>query len=111
MDNKEELRDQIEHIINRNKDDVEFLRWALLHVKTVERWRMEDRTKKQTGAITIKGRTMDIIKDNTSTVRLSSADRDAQETKYIIKRNANNSVFLHKLLVRAILLEKLYRRN
>ena len=54
---------------------------------------------------------MDIFKDNTSTVRLSSADRDAQEIKYIIKRNANNSVFLHKLLVRAILLEKLYRRN
>lgn len=41
MDNKEELHAQIERIINRNKDDVEFLRWALLHVKTVERWRME----------------------------------------------------------------------
>lgn len=40
MDNKEELLDQIKCIINRNKDDVEFLRWALLHVKTVGRWRM-----------------------------------------------------------------------
>lgn len=43
MDNKEELHAQIERIINRNKDDVEFLRWALLRVKTVERWRMEQR--------------------------------------------------------------------
>lgn len=41
MDNKEELRDQIDAILNRNKDDVEFLRWAVLHLKTVERWRME----------------------------------------------------------------------
>ena len=40
MDNKEELRDQIERIINRNKDDVEFLRWAALRLKTVERWRI-----------------------------------------------------------------------
>lgn len=54
---------------------------------------------------------MDIIKDHTSTAGLSAADRDAQEIKYIIKRNANNAVFLHKLLVRAILLEKLYQRN
>lgn len=46
MDNKEELRDQIDAILNRNKDDVEFLRWALLHVKTVERWRMENHTEK-----------------------------------------------------------------
>ena len=41
MDNKEELHAQIERIINRNKDDVEFLRWALLRVKTVDRRRME----------------------------------------------------------------------
>lgn len=36
-----EIRSQIDCILNRNKDDVEFLRWALLRVKTVERWRME----------------------------------------------------------------------
>ncbi len=38
---KKELLEQIDRILSRNKDDVEFLRWAVLHLKTVERWRME----------------------------------------------------------------------
>lgn len=54
---------------------------------------------------------MDIIKNHTSTAGLSAADRDAQELTYIIQRNADNEVFLHKLLVRAVLLEKLYQCN
>ena len=38
---KKELLEQIDRILSRNKDDVEFLRWAVLHLKTVEHWRME----------------------------------------------------------------------
>ena len=34
-------------------------------------------------------------------------EHDAVETAYIIRRNRNDSAFLHKLLVRAMLLEKL----
>lgn len=38
-----ELREQIDRILSRNKDDEEFLRWAALRLKTVERWQQENR--------------------------------------------------------------------
>ena len=38
-----ELREQIEKILSRNKDNEEFLRWAALRLKTIERWQQETR--------------------------------------------------------------------
>lgn len=38
-----ELREQIDKILSRNKDNEEFLRWAALRLKTVERWQQENR--------------------------------------------------------------------
>ncbi len=38
-----ELRKQIEKILSRNKDNEEFLRWAALRLKTIERWQQENR--------------------------------------------------------------------
>lgn len=38
-----ELREQIDRILSRNKDDEEFLRWAALWLKTVERCQQENR--------------------------------------------------------------------
>lgn len=38
-----ELREQIDRILSRNKDNEEFLRWAALRLKTVERWQQENR--------------------------------------------------------------------
>lgn len=38
-----ELREQIEKILSRNKDNEEFLRWAALRLKTIERWQQENR--------------------------------------------------------------------
>lgn len=38
-----ELREQIEKILSRNKDNKEFLRWAALRLKTIERWQQENR--------------------------------------------------------------------
>lgn len=45
MENKmiKELREQIDKILSRNKDNEEFLRWAALRLKTVERWQQENR--------------------------------------------------------------------
>ena len=41
-DRIKELREQIDKILSRNKDDEEFLRWAALRLKTVERWQQEN---------------------------------------------------------------------
>lgn len=38
-----ELREQIDKILSRNKDNEEFLRWAALRLKTIERWQQENR--------------------------------------------------------------------
>lgn len=51
------------------------------------------------------------IEENSPPTELSAADRDALEIAYIIQRNADNAAFMHKLLVRAMLLEKLYPRK
>lgn len=42
-DRIKELREQIDRILSRNKDNEEFLRWAALRLKTVERWQQENR--------------------------------------------------------------------
>lgn len=38
-----ELREQIDRILSRNKDDEEFLHWAALWLKTIERCQQENR--------------------------------------------------------------------
>lgn len=38
-----ELREQIDKILSRNKDDEEFLHWAALWLKTIERCQQENR--------------------------------------------------------------------
>lgn len=42
-DRIKELREQIDKILSRNKDNEEFLRWAALRLKTIERWQQENR--------------------------------------------------------------------
>lgn len=37
MDRNAEIRHQIETILNRNKDDAEFLHWAVLKLAVLER--------------------------------------------------------------------------
>lgn len=37
MDRNAEIRHQIETVLNRNKDDAEFLRWAALKLAMLER--------------------------------------------------------------------------
>lgn len=37
MDRNAEIRSQIKNILNRNKDDAEFLHWAVLKLAVLER--------------------------------------------------------------------------